>query len=173
MKKRDIRVDGSVAYVPLTMGYEAIIDAEDVEWVQRDNWRASIERRADCSLRTVYALRTDRSNGIKRTLALHREILKPPPGLQVDHINGNGLDNRRANLRIATPAQNARNARMRRNNTSGFKGVRLHKPSGKWVAEIKVNNTTKSLGAYEAAAEAHAAYARASAELHQEFGRLA
>ncbi len=163
---RPIRIEGNIAYVPLTKGYEAIIDAEDVPLVEGFNWIASVERN------TVYAVRREGS-GCRREIRMHRVIMGDPDGLQVDHRHGNGLDNRRSNLRVATGLQNSRNARIRKDNSSGFKGVSWNKSARKWHARIKVDGSRINLGNYETPEAAHAAYAKASAELHGEFGRIA
>ena len=69
---------------------------------------------------------------------LHCLILEAPEGIEVDHINGNGLDNRRANLRLVTVQQNRQNRNKGRNNQTGFKGVTFDKKSGKWVMSLRV-----------------------------------
>jgi hypothetical protein len=84
-----------------------------------------------------------------------------------------GLDNRRANLRIATHQQNNHNHRISKNNTSGFKGVTWFERSKKWVAQINMNGKKIHLGLHGTPEAAHAAYAAASAKLHGEFGRTA
>ncbi len=88
----------------------------------------------------------------------------------VDHINGNGLDNRRANLRLATFAQNARNHRLFKNNSTGFRGVHLQKQSGRFVAYI--GNPPKYLGIYTDALTAAKAYNDAAADMFGEFAQL-
>lgn len=167
MTPRSIRIEGQLAYIPLTKGYEALIDAADASLVEGWNWCADVNRR------TVYALRTDFSEGRKRTLRLHRVIAGAPEGVFVDHIDGNGLNNRRANLRLVNAVQNARNQALRANNTSGYKGVSWDKRSRKWTAKIKSNFSLKNLGYFETPEAAHAAYCKASAELHGPFGRVA
>lgn len=169
-KIRPIRVEGNAAYVPLTKGYTAIIDAADVPLVDGWNWKAKEDRRSDGSLRAVYAVRNMSIGGRRDTVRLHRVILAAPHGAQCDHISGNGLDNRRANLRLATNAENQRNGRTRCDNTSGVKGVCRHR--GKWKAYIKANGRRKNLGLFSDIADAAAAYAAASAKLHGEFGRI-
>ena len=89
----------------------------------------------------------------------------------VDHINGNGLDNRKANLRIASATENGRNRRRHSNNTSGFKGVK--KDKGRWVANIGGSKNRIRLGSFETPEEAHAAYCEAANRLHGEFARHA
>ncbi|MEG7750695.1 HNH endonuclease, partial [Listeria monocytogenes] len=76
--------------------------------------------------------RTDRSGEKPRAVYLHRQIMGEPSGFEVDHIDGNGLDNRRANLRVASKTQNVRNQRIRQDNTSSFKGVSWSKRRQKW-----------------------------------------
>lgn len=168
MNTRPIRVDGDIAYVTLTKGYEAVIDAADVHLVEGWSWYALIKQR------TVYACRSDYSDGRLRKVRMHRALMAAQDGFEVDHRNGNGLDNRRSsNLRLATPAQNQHNQRLSRSNTSGFKGVCWDKGAGKWMAYINLGGKGRYLGRYETPELAHAAYAAASAELHGEFGRAA
>lgn len=161
---REIRVEGDVAYVPLTKGYEAIIDAADLPLVQGFHWTALV------SPRSIYAYRVDCSGGGRRGILMHRLLLGDPSGMEVDHRNGDGLLNRRSNLRAATKQQNRQNARKRTDNTSGFKGVA--RDGGKWGARIMVDGKRKYLGGFGCPTAAHLAYAKASQALHGEFGRV-
>lgn len=167
MKKREIRVVGCVAYVPLTQGYEAIIDAADVSLVEGKNWCAAKIGR------TVYALTTLRKDGRNFSLYLHRLIMGTAEPNEVDHASGDGLDNRRANLRRVTHGQNMMNCQLSVANRSGFKGVSWREERGKWRAEIRVKGRKHFLGYHESIEGAREAYARASASLHGEFGRVA
>jgi len=92
---------------------------------------------------------------------------------EIDHINGDPSDNRIANLRLATRAENGRNTRIRVDNTTGFKGVCKIKGRNKWRAQIKVGNRKGAYGLFDTPEDAYAAYCKASAELHGEFGRVA
>jgi hypothetical protein len=166
-KVRPIRVEGNIAFVPLTKGYEAVIDAADVHLVDGRNWCAMALRH------TAYAQRTDCSGPKPRTVYLHRAIMGEPDGFQVDHIDSDGLNNRRLNLREATGSQNQHNQRLAKHNTSGLKGVTWHKAAGKWQAQIKLKGKQRFLGLHATLEAAHATYAAASAALHKEFGRIA
>ncbi len=165
MKARPIRVEGDVAYVPLSQGYEAVIDASDASLVEGFNWCAMVSRN------TVYAVRHSTATGKDRLAMMHRAIAKTPDGIVTDHINGNGLDNRRSNLRYATVSQNAQNSGFRANNTSGVRGVCWDTARQKWIAQIWVNgkNRCKRFATIDAAA---AWYADMSANLHGDFGRI-
>lgn len=159
---RPIRIEGDVAYVPLTKGYEAIIDTADVPLVDGVNWCATVHHSA------VYAVRTDLISGRPRRVYMHRIII-PCEGLEVDHVDWNGLNNRRNNLRAATTSQNQYNQRLAKHNTSGFKGVSWNKRREKWRAQIRAGGTRLDLGLFPTREDAHAAYAKASAELHGQF----
>lgn len=111
----------------------------------------------------------DRRRGTRRHLRLHRLITNAPAGVLVDHRNRNKLDNRRANLRVADRSTNGMNRSAQLNNTSGFKGVSLHKKTGRWRAYITVHKKTRHLGLFATPELAHEAYVRAAAELHGEF----
>jgi hypothetical protein len=91
---------------------------------------------------------------------------------QVDHINGNTLDNRFDNLRIATSAQNSKNQKKRKTNKSGFKGVCWHKKGKKWYATIRANNKQIHLGGYNSKFYAALVYARAAKHYFGEWRRL-
>lgn len=170
---RPIHIEGNVAYITLTKGYTSVIDAADVHLVDGRNWQAQVERRADGTVRAVYAVRNDRLDGRQKTVLMHRVVAGTPEGFETDHRDGNGLNNLRANLRNATPSQNQHNQSTRSDNTSGHKGVYFHKAAGKWHARLKVAGKARSLGLFTDLAAASAAYAKASAELHGEFGRIA
>lgn len=163
--KRQITIDGGVARIPLTQGMEAIIDADDVGLVSGFNW--TVMRVG----RTAYAKRNDTRGGTQKTVLLHRVIIGAAKTDCVDHRNGNGLDCRRENLRLASKPQNNRNTRMHRDNRIGFKGVCKH--FSRYSASIQVNGQKQYLGMFATAEDAHAAYCAASAIYHGEFGRTA
>lgn len=163
---RPIRVEGDIAYITLTLGYEAVIDAADVNLVNHVNWHASK------GTRTVYARATIWDGERHRKVLIHRLLTGEPISMEVDHIDSNGLNNRRCNLRVASGFQNQQNKRIGRKNTSGYKGVSFHKPRGKWQAQINANGTRTFLGFHATPEAAHEAYRSASAKLHGEFSRI-
>lgn len=113
--------------ITLTRGFVAMVDDEDYTALSAHKWFAKSDHN-----HTVYAAR----NCHGRTFRMHRIILNAPSGVLVDHINGNGLDNRRENLRLATPQENSRNRRLRSDSISRFKGVAMVR--GAWRMCIKV-----------------------------------
>ena len=163
---RQAYVEGDAAFVPLTRGYVAIIDIVDLPLVEGQNWSALVLPRA------VYAQRCEWIDGKRTTVMLHRKILQAPPGLQVDHINSNGLDNRRSNIRLASRSQNAHNQRRSCKNTSGFKGVLFDMARGKWRAQINLNGRHELIGCFCSAEAAFSAYSDAATRLHGEFARV-
>ena len=103
---------------------------------------------------------------------MHREILKCPKGLFIDHINRNGLDNRKNNLRVCSKSQNMMNTLIPKNNTSGYKGVSWSKRDKKWMAYIKIKNKFNNLGYFNIKEQAALAYNDAAKKYHGEFARL-
>lgn len=169
MKKvRPIRIDGDVAYIPLSKGYEAVIDAADVPLVSGWNWYAQ----AKPDRTSVYAVRNEKTADGQKTVLLHRVISGAVGAVLIDHRDTDGLNNRRHNLRAATHNQNQHNRRVQ-SNSSGLKGVCWHKGLGKWCAQIRVNGRLKHLGLFATPEDGHSAYAAASATYHGEFGRTA
>lgn len=96
---------------------------------------------------------------------------KIPDKMVIDHINGNPFDNRLCNLRIATKAQNNRNAKKPSTNTSGLKGTSLIRKTGRWVAQINIKGKRKNLGRYDTREEAHLVYMEAAKQIYGEFAR--
>lgn len=164
---REILIDGDVAYVPLTRGYEAVIDATDVYLVAGRNWSAATTPRR----KAVYAVRVEVQDGREKMLLLHRVIAGTADNQHTDHKDGDGLNNRRSNLRTCTQAENNRNTGIRKDNTSGFKGVFFNKRTQKWRAEIMANGQRIGLGQFATADLAHMAYQTAAADLHGDFVR--
>jgi len=130
--------------IKLTQGKEVNVDLEDYEELSKYKWHYN-EKKIGCG----YAQRSKHVNLGKNkygceTIYMHREILKT--NKQVDHINNNTLDNRRCNLRECTQLENTRNTSSRKGSSSKYLGVHLHKQSGKWRVQIKINGKKKSLG---------------------------
>ena len=170
-KIRPIRIEGNVAYVPLTKGYEAVIDVEDVSLVSDRCWWAMVGRLKSGEVRSVYAVHTPWSGSEHGVTYMHRLIAGTPAGLMTDHIDGDGLNNRRANLRPATDSQNQQNSRLRLVNKAKVKGVYWNVRAKKWRAQIGVDGRKHHLGFFDSVEDASAAYAAASAALHPTFGR--
>lgn len=108
-----------------------------------------------------------------KKVRLHRMIVNCPDGMQVDHINGNTLDNRKCNLRVVTNQQNSINSCKPSNNTSGYKGVYLDKQRRKWVANIKVDYKTIYLGRFDNINDAIKAREEAEIKYFGEYRRVA
>lgn len=163
--KRHFRIEGNIAIITLTQGKEAVIDAFDLPLVSKWTWHAHKGKRTFYAARQVYV-----GNGRTVRVLMHTAITGFP---LVDHRDGDGLNNRRGNLREATQAQNCRNARLRKDNRTGVKGVSNVGGSRPFRARIKVHGKTISLGTFATLSEAAAAYAEASQRHHGEFGRVA
>lgn len=159
---RPIRIEGNDAFVTLTKGYVAVIDAADVHLFYGQNW--GVFPRPG----VTYATRGE--NGT--TTYMHRIIMRPEKGFVVDHIDNDGLNNRRSNLRIVTQAENLWNSRVKRTSASGIKGVKWDAERGKWMARIRKHGRQHFLGRFPTMEDAQAAYAAASAELHGKYGRI-
>ena len=163
---RPIITDGDVAYVTLTQGFVAVIDSDCVGLVDIGNWSALNGKNNN----TVYAQTGAVSSiGRKTTLSMHRLITSCPSGFYVDHIDGNGLNNRLSNLRVCLNHQNQANAGVSSRNTSGKKGVHWHKSQNRWIARIKVGGKEVHLGCFKDMRDAEEAYRIASMQYHGKF----
>jgi hypothetical protein len=161
--------------IKLTKGYAALVDDADYEWLSQYNWRAHPDKRKDGTIKNIYA---DRKVGKKEGLktqkqAMHRAIVGvTSPDVEVDHKDGNGLNNQRYNLR-STENQNQHNAKLRKDNTSGFKGVHwLLFPNGKdgrWVTRIQVKGKRVVIGCFTDPMKAACAYDMAAVKYFGEF----
>lgn len=161
--------------IPLTKGQVAIVEDADYQWLSQFHWQASWSKKS----KKWYAVKGEyeylgKAQYRMRTVGMHRFIMGVTDSrLEVDHENLNTLDNRRANLRVATRSQNQHNRRRQSNNRSGYKGVGWHRASSKWRARIAIGGKQVFLGLFSTPEEAFAAYCKASSELHGEFGRAA
>lgn len=151
--------------IPLTQGRFALVDDADYPQLSKFNWCLS------SSTQPAYALRGIGAGGRKKKMIyMHRVVAEAPTGMEVDHINGDTLDNRRSNVRVCSHAENCRNRKMSKANTSGLPGVSFHRATGKWQAQIKVNYRSISLGIFKTPNDAHTAFKRAA---QKHFGKYA
>jgi len=186
---RRLRFGYAFRRIPLTQGCFAIVDPQDYPLLSRYKWRL-------CRTKGKNVLYAERSiclpSGKYSRILMHRQIFEnlllasstknPKPRTQnyprylsdsyvIDHINGNGLDNRRANLRLATVAQNAWNSK-KRNPRSGYKGVWFAADKGLWRASIVCHGRRIHLGYFKDKMAAARAYDAAARKYYKEFARL-
>lgn len=156
--------------IKLTRNKFTLVDDEDFEYLNQWKWNA--HNRMD----KFYAAR----GGYERlgfykyrtyTISMHREIMKAEKGQEVDHINGDSLDNRIENLRITNRFGNAQNVSIYKTNTSGYKGVSFYKARNKWVAYIQHNKKLQHLGYFDTAKEAAQVYNSKAKELFGKYSK--
>lgn len=158
--------------IPLTLGLWAKVDDDDFAFLSQYKWQARRSKNG----RTVYASHAYVKNGKVKNTQMSRMIMNPPKDKLVDHINHDGIDNRRSNLRICTDTENNRNmSKSQRKLTSKYKGVLLHKDKShhrnkQWRAQIREGKgKIRYLGYFWTEKEAAIAYNRAAQQLFGEF----
>lgn len=167
--------DPTIRYVPLTHGYFAVVDAFLYDWLMQWNWLA----RKRVKTGKVYAERgmSKQEYGLGyKAIGMHRAIigLAHDNPIEVDHQNGDGLDNRGSNLRLATRAQNRRNKVKNRNNSRIYKGVCWVKHCKRWGVRVECSGKRHNAGYFseDKLEEAARAYDRLALKLFGEFARL-
>lgn len=149
--------------ISLTQGKVAIVDASDYDMLMQFKWFANKSGRNWYAARNV-----PRGDGRQTAVKMHVMLL----GKGVDHKNGDGLDNRRINLRLATQQQNGFNQKPQVGGTSAFKGVAWNKRAKKWMAQIQFNGKHMHIGYFEDELKAATAYDIRARELFGEFAWL-
>lgn len=166
---RPITISGDTAVIELTKGLHATIDAADVTLVEGRSWYTAYPT----SGRPYAASRGRKSLGEPSTLYLHILLMGRRSGLEIDHADGDGLNNRRSNLRWATRAQNQFNIGPKAYNPSGLKGISFDPRCRKWRARIRIGGRETFLGYFETPEAAAEAYREAAHRYHGEFMRVA
>lgn len=163
---KPFKIDGVCCrLISLTRGLYAIVDAADYEWLMQWKWHA-----LKCRGVGFYAYRTEFSDGKRIAVPMHRQVLglsRDDPRFG-DHVNRVGIDNRRRNLRPATPSQNQFNS-VNKGTTSGRKGVNWSKSKKKWIVRINANRMVIDLGSSESFEEACAIRQAGEKKYHGEF----
>jgi hypothetical protein len=157
---------GDYCKIPLTQGLFAKVDPENYVWLSQFRWHPKINKT------TTYAVRTITQAGKTSKIYMHRMIADTPDHLVCDHVNRYGLDNRIANLRNCTIAQNNANKRAYKNASSKYKGVSFNKRRKKYAAYIKNNGRQTSLGYFDDQITAAKARDKAAKLLHGNFASL-
>lgn len=165
--KREIiyPIGPSIAYIQLTRGLFSLIDVEDSHKLIGVNWCAFQNKAGN-----IYTYRKDRKR--KTGYFMHRIVMNVDDGFIVDHKNGNGLDNRKSNLRQCTYSQNIQNSRLKSANSSGYKGVYWNKYVGRWHASICSYGKRIHIDYFDTAEEAHQAYCIMAEKVHGEFAKF-
>jgi hypothetical protein len=153
----------TVKLIPLTQGKFSIVDDLDFDLLSKFKWHID---NAGYAKRWVYQ-KTVNGKRLSMCELMHRAIMSAPIGMDIDHVNGNRLDNRRSNLRICSRPQNSMNRGSNKNNTTGYKCV--WPARGRFKTCVTVNKRRIYLGSFGTAAEAHAAYESAAKQQHGSF----
>jgi len=153
-----------VKRIPLTQNKSALVDDEDFEWLSLRKWYAV---KSQTKHKTYWYAKSVPSAG-EKSVYMHREIAAKIGLPEVDHENGDGLNNTRSNLRPATHAQNTANRRKTPNRSSQFKGVSWNKQNRKWSVSVQHN----FIGQFDDEAEAAVVYDRQARKIFGSFAKL-
>ena len=140
--------------------YEIKVDDDVYEWASKNKWFVT---------KLGYAIRSYGGRKNRKTIYLHRMIINIPSGYVTDHINGNRLDNRRENLRVATRSQNRINSNIQKNNKSGTRGVYYDKHKKRWIVRLYKMRKKMLLASFKNIDEARKAYHNKAIEVYGEF----
>jgi len=165
-------VDGGASFfednmkkIPLSQGEFALVDDEDYPEITKHKWSYDVRPNGK-----VYVTRQIWKG--HRKIYLHRELMGAIPGQEVDHINGDGLDCRRRNLRLCTHRQNSWNGRLLKNNTSGYHGVSWKKNRKRWQVTMRIDGEYLPRGTFKTKEEAARRYDELALKHRGEFARL-
>lgn len=150
-----------VKHIPLQKGKFTIVDVDDYEWLVKHKWYFRKDYYTFYASRTIYP---GGRKGKHYTVQMHREILGlvPGDGIMVDHINRNGLDNRKENLRIAEGSINQYNCKIRKDNSSGYRGIVWSRYWQRWQARISIKGIRVFCGWHPDPISAAMAYDKAA-----------
>jgi hypothetical protein len=149
--------------ISLTKGKYTLVDDKDYEYLSQYKWYVAESRGI------FYAVRKPR---LCKAILMHRVITDAPNGMDVDHVNGDGLDNQRKNLRVCTHSQNLTNVGRRINNKSGHTGVSWNKRDKRWYVQIRINKDERiHLGCFIEIQDAISVYKKAVNKYHGNFSR--
>ena len=149
--------------IQLTQGKVALVNDEDFEKLNQFKWHLAKYRKSS------YAIRNITVNGKQKKIPMHCAVMN---GKGIDHIDHNGLNNQRSNLRFCTKSENAMNNQKQKNCTSIYKGVYFFKRDKKWMAHIELNGKQTYLGTFSSEVDAALAYNEKAIELFGEFANL-
>lgn len=152
--------EDGVMCIPLSAGNHALIDAADYPAIAKHRWKTQRGPGGK-----IYA------GACHYCTRMHRLIMGATPGQLIDHRNGDGLDNRRANLRVASVSQNKANSRIRKDSSQPFKGIEQTR-TGRWTAQVKFQGKRYRTATFATALEAAKAYDALAREYHGEFARV-
>lgn len=163
LKLSNAEINAEVFKVKLPNGYATLIDWDDRELMDWFTWWGAKDKHV------TYVRAQICRKGVMHNLSLHRLIMSAGNGMVVDHINRNGLDNRRINLRVCSATENKRNAKASNGCVSGFKGVCWNKDNQKWQACISLDGKKIWLGYHATEIGAAIAYDKAALKYHSKF----
>ncbi|HEV3223889.1 MAG TPA: HNH endonuclease [Puia sp.] len=156
----------STIEIPLTKGKFAIIDFEDLEFVMRYKWHLGSR------IRSQYAIKVLGKGDGKKYLRMHNYIMNCPNGKVVDHIDGDGLNNKKANLRICDDGQNKCNRKKSSTTKNRFKGAIFRERNNRWICQITHKKKRYYVGEFKTEIEAAQAYNKKAKELFGDFSNL-
>ena len=149
--------------IQLTRGMVTVVDDEDFEFLSQWKWHAG------CCGGLFYARRDVKVGEKRHVIYMHRVLIGAVEGQGVDHKDRSTLNNQKSNLRFANQTSNNANTRLRKNNTSGFKGVVWHKASKRWIANVTAKGKRIHVGLFDSPKQAADAYDEAAKKHFEDF----